>query len=221
MEGGNDNRICFLGDTLGFKVELITKQLESAVEPDDPLIKPIWDEIKNALSDGKLVLQNTWPLWQIVTGWCDNKPVRATFEGFEDLCFENPNYVFYILTKSDPMITREKSFKQTIKFGADVTDGTFTKPGYEYGGKLYDATIEALGREWFCIPCSDGQRDWSCCRRTLARVNGSQLSLVGFLDETKNLHGQHTNVFEEMSKDFQSIAATILGYLENDNFELD
>lgn len=192
-EFGNDSRIRFLGKAVGFYI------VESPDVSDEDFAKTgelpsemekFWNRVKDAVQEGKIVLMHTWPCWSIITEWNDDiaKLGLASVSSMGGMfCAPYRSAKMYILTPGAAEMTRAEAYKEALKFGADVADGTYKRPGFAYGGKLYDAILGKAGDEYFCGDCKE--KSWSCACRTMNRVEGSNRSADRFLEEADEFIG--------------------------------
>ena len=185
-EFGNDKRIRFLGQAVGFYVR---ESPEMSVEEYDakgelkPELARFWKQAGEALQEGKVVLTGSWPCWSIITKW-DEDISKLGLESVPGLgrvsCAPHPLAKTYVLTPGPAVMTRLKAIKEALKFGADIADGTFKALGFSYGGKLYDAILDRMTFEHFCGDC--GGKSCNCVHRTMVRIAGVNRSAVRFLE---------------------------------------
>lgn len=194
MEGGDDIRLDFLGQALGFTVE--TVQVPDGVDDWEPHADidamPVaradhLRRLKAAIERGDVVLVKTWPSWSVLTGWCGDL-TQLPFEtvpGFKDLVSRawgpNRTGLAYILSPTEPSLSRVDAIGQALAFGVTVADGSFDRERFHYGGQLYQAAAERLDHDPFCEPCGD--QSWSCAIRTLHRMAGTAGSAADFLEQ--------------------------------------
>ncbi len=183
-EFGNDSRMEFLGKALGFTAKkspaMSVRDFEKKGELSEELAD-FWKRVKEAVLEGKVVMIGAWPLWSIITRWDDDiekMEINSVSVGC-DICRPSNLDTIYILTPCAASITRMEAIAEAIRFGADVADGTFRMPGFQYGGRLYDAILKRLERDIFCEDC--GERSCNCAWRTMVRIHGTAGSAVRFL----------------------------------------
>jgi len=185
MELGDDNRTGFLGEALGFTAEaspdLDYREYERVGLPEEN--QRFWKRVRDAVQAGTVVLMGNWPVWRILTGWNDDlKQLRMSSPTGMPIPNVFPFSKLYILTPSDPTLTPRDAVVGALKFGADIASGAFTRPGFRYGGALYQEAANRLREKVFCVPCSPSGRDWSCASRTIWRLRGAHGSAVRFLE---------------------------------------
>ncbi len=223
-EFGNGNRIKFVGKSLGFHVVESPKMSYEEYRKTGEITKEhseFWDRAKEAVISGEVVLVKTWPSWSIITRWDDDysKIELSTMQHLKELCSVQPFMEAYILTPGPAEYTRAESLKEALKFGADVADGTFHVPGFQYGGKLYEAILKRMEHDVFCESCGD--KSWSCALRTMARVHGTNNDAVSFLEFAGEFLGDQLpkTVLNEAIKGFRAIADLSRAYLNRELLE--
>lgn len=181
MERGNNERMEFLGHTLGFTVERSPPPGPGREEKSAALAR----HAGNAVKKGEVVLCESWPCWSIVTDWHDD-PSQLALSSPGHLagrCKARPDSPMYILRPAERSLTRCEALREALRFGAAVAVGSFERDGFAYGGQLYDAWLAHLDREQFCPAC--GRNGWHCAERTASRVRTTQLSAMHFLRRAK------------------------------------
>ena len=213
-EGGDDIRLDFLGQALGFTVEKI--QVGTGV--DDWEAYASFDDmpeqrarhlrrLRSAMSEGKMVIVRTWPSWSVLAGWSDDltKIPFETMPGFGDLVGRilgpNKTGLAYIISIAEPALSKDEASREALTFGKTVADGSFENDRFHYGGEIYTAFAERLDHEVFCEPCGD--RSWSCAIRTLRRIGGTANSAADFLEQ---------NSLDAVAKEYRAIGSAASGY---------
>jgi len=220
-EFGNHNRIKFLGKSLGFHViespKMSYEEYKRTGERSREL-KEFWERAKEAVGEGKIVLVGTWPSWAIIRSWDEGTDdiKLASLEYLTGICKVESLTEAYILTPGPAEYTRADSIKEALRFGADIADGTFSPPGFKFGGKLYDAILKRMEHDLFCEPC--GEDGWSCALRTMARVNGTNTDAVNFLEFAREFLGQQVPASElgEAVRGYKSIVEISGEYMNRD-----
>jgi len=213
-EGGDDIRVDFLGQALGFVVERIEVEKDvddwEAYENLDDMPKPRAHHLrrlKSALSEGKMVIVRTWPSWSVLTGWSDDltKIPFETMPGFKDLVGRvygpNKTALAYVFSMTEPSLPKEDVIREALTFGKTIADGAFENDRFHYGGELYTAFAERFDHEVFCEPCGD--RSWSCAIRTLQRIAGTAGSAADFLAQAG---------LDVAAKQYRTIETAVSGY---------
>ena len=211
-EFGNDTRIRFLGKALGFHVVESpdvsdAEYAKTGVLPRE--MEEFWDRAKEAVGEGKIVIMHTWPCWSIITEWNDDitKLGLASVSGFGGtICAPYRSAKLYILTPGPAELTRAEAFKEALEFGADIADGSYERPGFAYGGKIYDAILGKAAEKHFCGDCKD--KSWSCVCRTMNRIEGSNSTAARFFDMASEFLGTQlpAPVVDAIKKGYQSVA---------------
>ena len=182
-ELGNNIRIGFLGTALGFQYMASPDKNGSIVEGKNiNRMSEFLKTAKTAVSDGLPVLIGSWPTWSVIKEWDDNLENHRleTVKGpVEKITKPHPTSKLYILTPSNPEMSKKRAIRESIKFGEEIASGKFVKEGFEYGGSLYGEFLRKLDDEHFCPDCKG--RSHNCAARTIERVRGLQLSAVEFL----------------------------------------
>ncbi len=211
MEHGNDCRMPFLSKVLGFSFT----EHKTTTQPKEEKERQYKIEAKKALSEGKVLLEKTWPLWTIVHGWDEDKdePIRASFEGFP--MFQT--YGFYALQNGQAVAHKNETEKEAVDFGSKIAKGTLKNAPFVYGGSLYEEAAKRLDEEWFCVPCK--KDDWGCAQRTLARMRGSQMAAKGFIEQIEVKDEATTETRNQLAETYGQMADLILPYLKDEQFE--
>jgi hypothetical protein len=197
MEGGDDYRITFAGQVLGFTTKVLFHNEDSSkVFNEYPetgklpeKMEKYWNEIQEDFLDGKMVILKTWPTWSVLTGW--NKDLTrlpfSTLPGYENLCAEvwGPNKAqkAYVLTKSKPLITEDQAVREAVKFAAQLAAGEFSRDHFEYGGILFKKSRDRMKEEYFCRICKEESS--RCAYRTIARMKDVSGDTISFFERVK------------------------------------
>ncbi|MBN1250353.1 MAG: hypothetical protein JXC32_22000 [Anaerolineae bacterium] len=219
MESGSESRIGFLGCSLGFTVDRVTRETpwddaaREAFATTGLLPQPHerhFARLRAAYDRGDAVLLRTWPAWSVLTGWSqdlDDLPF-STVLGFEDLVktIWGPAQaqLAFLLNPIAPCSPLEKILASALRVGAKIARGRGPEEGLDYGAALYTAAAARMYEVEFCPSC--GTAGDSCAHRTLMRMLGTQRSAVGFLEDARELVGDGLpwdaaiNVFEIMAE---------------------
>jgi hypothetical protein len=204
MESGSDARVGFLGCSLGFTVDRVTRDV-----PWDDAAREVYSttgllpeghevyfaRLRAAFDRGDAVVLRTWPAWSVLTGWCQDLDALsfATVPGFEDLVkgiWGPANaQLAYLFNPIATCSTLEKSVSLALRFGARVSRGRGPDEDLAYGAALYRAAAARLDSALFCPSC--GTAGDSCAHRTLMRMLGTQRSAIGFLEDAREFIGDH------------------------------
>lgn len=191
MEGGNDLRVDFLGEVLGFAAAAsprlggpARREAREEYARSGSLPGPVatfWETARQAHADGAVLITGTWPTWSLVSGWSDDlrQLQLSTVSGFEGLCKADPLFPTYVLWPAPAQVPASVAESHALAFGVRVAAGDLRSEGYHYGPALYEQAAARLDQGSFCSSC--GGREWSCAMRTLRRMRGVQMSAVGFL----------------------------------------
>jgi hypothetical protein len=221
MEFGNDNRMELLGKALGFAYrgspEVSREEFEAAGRLPE-LNERFWNSAREAHANGRIVLIGTWPCWSIVTSWSGDlhQPDVASLKGFGGLCKPHPTSKLYILSDVPARMTRVEAIREALRFGADLADGTFTRPGFSYGGKLYGAVLDRLDQDCFCADCRE--KSFNCAVRTMKRVRATNSTAVEFLTHAGEFLGKQIpqRALAAVMKGYQTIADLAEAYIDNE-----
>ncbi len=211
-EFGNDSRMDFLGEALGFQYRESPDYEPGVFKGMDELPpdgRRFWERVGEAVEAGKIVIMHTWPCWSIITEWNDDI-TKLGLASVSDmggrLCAPYPTAKLYILSGGTVQYTRSGALKQALVFGADVADGTFKRPGFAYGGKLYEAILGKAGNQYFCGVCKE--KSHSCVCRTMNRVAATNATAVRFLEFAGEFLGDQVPqpALEAVIKHYQAVA---------------
>jgi hypothetical protein len=195
MEGGDDYRIIFAGQVLGFSTRILSHNEDSnkafaeysTAKKLPEKMESYWNEINRDFLDGKMVILKTWPTWSVLTGWNNDltKLPFATQPGYENLCAEvwGPNKAqkAYILTKTKPSITEDQGIREAIEFASQLASGEFARDHFEYGGVLFRKSKDRMKEEYFCSECKE--ESTRCAYRTIARMKDVTGDTVLFFEK--------------------------------------
>ena len=217
-EFGNDSRIKFIGNALGFtsKTSPDYKGDRSAGEVED-----FWNLARDSALKGKIVVIGTWPCWSIVTDWPDDlfAPGITSLPAVEGIIKPDASNRVYILTEGTATMTRNHALREALKFGADVAEGKFSLPGFSFGGKLYDAMGKHLADEHYCPDCLE--RSYNCALRTLARIHGVNNTAVEFMEHAGMFLGRQVPqpAVAAVARGYREIADLASKYLDTNSFK--
>jgi hypothetical protein len=200
MEGGDDLRLDFLGQALGFSYEKVTREQDfsddvceayaaSGAFPSE--IAQYLDRLHAAVAKGDGVIVRTWPSWSVLTGWHDDvtKLPFSTVSGFEDLCASiwgpHKSQLAYVISREEPVLPETQAIVDALKFGSQVASGAYRQPPVVYGGALYEAAAAKMGEEFFCPSCKE--QDVGCAHRTLRRMRHTQECATLFLEASQRI----------------------------------
>ena len=151
-EFGNDTRVRFLGEALGFTVEESPEMTHEDFEASGEMSSELagfWNRAKEAVQSGKVVIIGSWPCWSVIKSWDDD----ISEIGLESLaylggiCAPHPLSKLYILTPAPADLTRMDAIKEAVRFGADIADGSFELPKFAfrtgYFNSLFSGDVDA------------------------------------------------------------------------------
>jgi hypothetical protein len=182
MEGGDDTRLGFAGQVLGFSVRRLSHKEDSAevwssYEKSKQLpegMERYWHEIQREFTGGNMVLLKTWPTWSVLTGWSDDfaRLEFVTHPGYKELCEAvwGPRMTqrAYILARTKRSMTYDQAVREAVSYASQLANGEVAHDDVEFGGVLYRKALERMDAEYFCSECGpDGGR---CAYRTIVRM---------------------------------------------------
>jgi hypothetical protein len=217
-EFGNDSRVKFLGNALGF-----TSKTSPDFKGDKPgrEIEDFWDLARDSVLKGKVVVTGTWPCWSIVTDWSDDlfAPKVVSLPAVAGIVKPRPSDRIYILTEGTATMTRNQALREALKFGADIAEGKYSLPGHSFGGKLYEAMARHLADENYCPDCLE--RSYNCALRTLERIHGVNFTAVQFIEHAGMFLGRQIPqpAVAAVMRGCQEIADLASKYLDHDAFK--
>ncbi len=235
MEGGDDMRLDFLGQVLGFSYERVTHEQpfsedvheHYAASGELPLeLTQYFERLRAAIERGDGVIMRTWPSWSVLTGWAEDvtKLPFSTVPGFADLCANiwgpHKSQLAYIISREEPGLIETQAIVDALKFGSQVASGAYGQPPVVYGGALYKAAAAKMGEEFFCPSCQ--AQDVGCAHRTLRRMRHTQECAALFLEMAQqNLDGEarvYVYMKDVMAR-YKAMAEVIEPYRDYKTFE--
>jgi hypothetical protein len=192
MDGESAYRIDFLGQALGFSVERcelseplqgadIEAYKESGTLP--PLAQAHFDHIHQSMAQGKMIISGTWPAWSVITGWNDDLTQLpfATTPGFESVVARIYPPIraslSFILTAGSSAAQPAQTYREAIRFGADIASGKVTISENVFGGAMYDTVVSVSRKPHMCPGCQEN----GCLGRTFKRMHDGQQASIDFL----------------------------------------
>jgi hypothetical protein len=211
MEGGDDIRLDFLGQVLGFSCETVTRTQDFTAEVHETYaasgalpsgITQYLERLRAAIERGDGVIMRTWPSWSVLTGWAEDvtKLPFSTVPGFEDLCASiwgpHKSQLAYIISREEPGLIETQAMVDALKFGSQIASGAYGQPPVVYGGALYEAAAAKMGEEFFCPSCKE--QDVGCAHRTLRRMRHTQECAALFLETAQQSLDDKATVYNYM-----------------------
>lgn len=217
MEGWNDIRMHSAANALGLNLETEFVASEKSNDTYSARPKKFWGTIKEKIRSGYVVIENTWPLATVIDSWDEeiDRPERVCFSGFP--IYPNPHGQFHVISKSTFIPDREETIRMAIEFGLELLDGKHDTDLVKYGDKILEATKIHLKQEYFCDSCKED--DFGCFTRTLSRIRGQNLSLVGFAKETKGVQATFARQMSKLAEEAERISTEIYKILHNPELE--
>jgi hypothetical protein len=217
MEGWNDTNLHCAATSLGLELETIHISTEKSNDPYLARPRKHWDLIKEKIKTGFVVIENTWPLASVIDSWDDEieRPERVCFTGFP--LYPNPNGQFHIISRSANLPDREQTARLAIEFGLELINGKHDNDEVKFSNKILEAVKIHLKSEFFCEACKN--EDFGCFTRTLSRIRGQKLSLMGFAMETKGIQGVYSRQMSKLAEEAEKIASGIYKMITNPDLE--
>jgi hypothetical protein len=234
-EGGDDVRLDFLGQALGFRPATVARQqdfsdevavqyAESGALPAE--IEQYLNTLRAALDSGNMVIMRTWPAWSLLAGWGEDvrRLPLSTVAGFEGLCADiwgpHKSQLAYIITPAEPTIDLGLAVVNALKFGATVASGAFKTDAFMYGGALYEAAADRMGERYFCPSCQEN--DVGCAHRTLRRMLGTQRSSAAFVQTAIGTLGNGAIQLhlENAAQHYSAMTEMLAGYQDFEMFKI-